>query len=43
MALADYIAEKPVVDTARLRLRPLRPDDVPALEEWMADKALYAY
>ena len=43
MALADYISEKPVVDTARLRLRPLRPDDVPALEEWMADKALYAY
>ena len=43
MALADYIVEKPVIDAPRLRLRPLRPDDVPALEEWMADKSLYAY
>lgn len=43
MALADYIVEKPVIDAPRLRLRPLRPDDVPALETWMADKSLYAY
>ena len=43
MALADYIVEKPVIDAPRLRLRPLRPDDVPALEEWMPDKSLYAY
>ena len=43
MALADYIDSKPVIDTARLRLRPLRPEDVPALEEWMPDKSIYAY
>lgn len=43
MALADYIDNKPAIDTTRLRLRPLRPEDVPALEEWMADKSIYAY
>ena len=43
MALADYIDSKPVIETARLRLRPMRPEDVPALEEWMPDKAIYAY
>lgn len=43
MALADYIDNKPVIDTVRLRLRPLRPEDVPALEEWMADKSIYAF
>ena len=25
MSLADYIREKPVINTPRLRLRPLRP------------------
>ena len=43
MALADYIDRKPVIDMARLRLRPMRPEDVPALEEWMPDKSIYAY
>lgn len=43
MSLADYIHAKPVIDTPRLRLRPLRPSDVPALREWMPDPALYAY
>lgn len=43
MALADYIYNKPEIDTPRLRLRPLRPADVPALEEWMADKSIYSY
>ena len=43
MALADYIDRKPVIDTERLRLRPMRPEDVPALEEWMPDKSIYAY
>ena len=43
MALADYIEKKPVIDTRRLRIRPLRREDVPALEEWMADKAIYAF
>lgn len=43
MSLADYIASKPVIDTPRLRLRPLRPSDVPALREWTPDPALYAF
>ena len=42
MALADYIERKPVIDTSRLRLRPMRADDVPALKEWMPDESLYA-
>ena len=43
MALADYINKKPVIDTPRLRLRPLCAEDIPSLKEWMADKAIYAY
>ncbi|MBR3569344.1 MAG: GNAT family N-acetyltransferase [Oscillibacter sp.] len=43
MALADYIEHKPVIDAARLRLRPLCPDDIPALKEWTPDKSIYAY
>lgn len=43
MALADYVAVKPVIETPRLRLRPLRREDVPALREWMPDRSLYAY
>ncbi len=43
MALADYINKKPVIDTPRLRLRPLCAEDVPSLKEWMADKAIYTY
>ena len=34
---------QPVIDTARLRIRPMRPDDVPALKEWMPDPSLYTY
>lgn len=43
MALADYIYEKPVIDTNRLRIRPMCIDDVPALKEWMPDKSIYTY
>ena len=43
MALADYIHSKPVIDTPRLRLRPMAPPDVPALREWTADSAIYTY
>ena len=43
MALADYIEKKPVIDTARLRLRSMRAEDVPALKEWMPDKSIYTY
>ena len=37
MVLADYIYEKPVIDTNRLCLRPMCAADVPALKEWMPD------
>ena len=43
MALADYIASKPILRTPRLTLRPMCRDDVPALREWMPDKSLYTY
>jgi len=43
MALADYIDRKPALTTERLTLRPLCPSDVPALEQWMPDKGIYAY
>ena len=43
MALTDYILSKPVIETERLRLRPMRTSDVPALREWMADRSVYAY
>lgn len=43
MSLADYVHEKPVIETARLRLRPMTADDVPALQEWMTDRTLYVY
>lgn len=43
MALADYVNDKPVIETARLRLRPMTASDVPALKEWMPDKSIYTY
>lgn len=43
MALADYIVSKPILRTERLTLRKLLPSDIPALKEWMPDKAMYAY
>lgn len=43
MALADYIYEKPTIDTPRLRLRPLRASDVSALREWTPDPSIYTY
>ena len=43
MALADYILSKPVIETERLRLRPMRASDVPSLREWMADRSIYTY
>jgi len=43
MALADYIENKPVLQTERLILRQLLPSDIPALKEWMPDKAMYTY
>ncbi len=43
MALDDFVTEKPVLDTARLRLRPMTEADVPALREWTAEESLYTY
>jgi ribosomal-protein-alanine N-acetyltransferase len=43
MALADYIYNKPVIETERLILRPMTLSDVPALNEWMPDKSIYTY
>lgn len=43
MALADYMEQKPTIQTERLILRPMRSEDIPDLKEWMADKELYAY
>ena len=43
MALADYINEKPTINTDRLSIRPMRKEDVPALKEWMPDKSIYTY
>lgn len=43
MVLADYVQVKPVIDTERLRLRPLVEGDVEALREWMPEKSIYAY
>ncbi|MBO4360984.1 MAG: GNAT family N-acetyltransferase [Eubacteriaceae bacterium] len=43
MTLADYVNEKPTIVTERLRLRPMNPEDIPSLMEWMPDKSVYTY
>lgn len=43
MALADYINNKPTVETERLIIRSMTKEDIPALKEWMPDKSLYSY
>lgn len=43
MALADYINNKPTVETERLIIRPMTKEDIPALKEWLPDKILYTY
>lgn len=43
LALADYISNKPTIDTERLRLRPLDRGDIPALRAWTPDKSMYLY
>lgn len=43
MSLSDYLSHKPVLESDRILLRNLVPDDVPALCEWMPDKSLYQY
>ena len=43
MALADFINNKPVIETNRLILRPMIISDVSALKKWMPDKSIYTY
>ena len=43
MALADYINNKPVIETNRLILRPMIVSDISALKKWMPDKSIYTY
>ena len=43
MALADYIENKPVIETERLILRKMTVSDVTDLKEWMPDESIYAY
>ena len=43
MSLADYINNKPIIETERLRIRPMTSSDIPSLYEWMPDKSIYTY
>lgn len=43
MALADFVQSMPVIETERLRIRPMNASDVPSLKEWTADRSIYAY
>lgn len=43
MALADYMHNKPTIETDRLYLRPMSIADVPALKEWIPDVSIYTY
>ena len=43
MLLADYVRQKPVIETDKLYLRPMTKADVPALKLWMPDRAVYRY
>lgn len=41
--LKDYLVNKPILETPRLILRPLTPDDVPDLRRWLARDEIYTY
>ena len=41
--LKDYLEQKPTIETPRLLLRPLTPDDVPDLRRWLARDEIYTY
>lgn len=43
MSLKDYIGINPTLETENLILRTLCQEDIPALSEWMADKAVYKF
>lgn len=39
--LADYINNKPTIETDHLILRPMKEVDVPALKKWLPDESIY--
>lgn len=41
MALADYIYNKPTIETDRIVNRPMTIEDITDLKEWMIDKSIY--
>lgn len=41
--LKDYLENKPIIETPRLLLRQLTPDDVPDLRRWLARDEIYTY
>lgn len=41
--LKDYLANKPILETPRLILRPLVPEDAPDLRRWLARDEIYTY
>ena len=41
--LKDYLELKPTLETPRLILRPLTPEDVPDLRRWLARDEIYTY
>ncbi|MBQ3485239.1 MAG: GNAT family N-acetyltransferase [Clostridia bacterium] len=41
--LKDYLENKPILETPRLILRPLTPEDVPDLRRWLARDEIYTY
>ena len=43
MALKDYIDKKPVIETKRLIIRPMKSSDTEGLKTWMPDKEIYTY
>ena len=43
MSLKDYLTQKPFLETERLILRELKPEDTDDLREWMSDPGLYLY
>ena len=41
--LKDYLENKPILETPRLILRPLVPEDAPDLRRWLARDEIYTY
>lgn len=43
MSLADYVRNKPAIETERLIIRPMVKEDLPSLCKWMPDPSIYTY